>query len=59
MNFQIEHHLFPTLSHSHTPEVSKIVQQTCKEFNIPYNAEPSWLRSLINYEKFLAWMAKH
>jgi linoleoyl-CoA desaturase len=36
LNFQVEHHLFPNISHVHYPEVSKIVKQTCAEFNIPY-----------------------
>lgn len=37
LNFQIEHHLFPYISHIHYREISKIVRQTAEEFNIPYN----------------------
>jgi linoleoyl-CoA desaturase len=36
LNFQVEHHLFPRVSHIHYPAISKIVQQKCKEFNMPY-----------------------
>lgn len=36
INYQIEHHLFPTVCHIHFPELSKIVKETCKEFKIPY-----------------------
>jgi linoleoyl-CoA desaturase len=36
LNFQIEHHLFPKSSHIHYPAISKIIKQTCKDFNIPY-----------------------
>jgi linoleoyl-CoA desaturase len=36
LNHQIEHHLFPSLSHYYYPEISPLVQQTCKEFNLPY-----------------------
>ena len=57
MNYQIEHHLFPTLNHAHYPEVSKIVQQTCKEFNIPYNIEGDWLSAIRSYGKFISIMA--
>eukprot|EP00011_Vannellida_sp_DIVA3-517-6-12_P005720 CAMPEP_0114624322 /NCGR_PEP_ID=MMETSP0168-20121206/10708_1 /TAXON_ID=95228 ORGANISM="Vannella sp., Strain DIVA3 517/6/12" /NCGR_SAMPLE_ID=MMETSP0168 /ASSEMBLY_ACC=CAM_ASM_000044 /LENGTH=463 /DNA_ID=CAMNT_0001835595 /DNA_START=36 /DNA_END=1424 /DNA_ORIENTATION=- len=46
MNYQVEHHLFPSLNHAHYHEVSKIVQDTCKEFGIPYNAEATWIGSL-------------
>lgn len=36
INYQIEHHLFPTLSHIHFHKIKPIVQKTCKEFDIPY-----------------------
>lgn len=36
LNFQIEHHLFPKISHIHYPEISKIIKKTCEEFNIKY-----------------------
>jgi len=41
INFQIEHHLFPGMSHIHLPEVSKITKQTCHEFGIPYTTYPN------------------
>lgn len=37
LNFQVEHHLFPRISHVHYPEISKIVRKTCKEHGIIYN----------------------
>lgn len=36
LNFQIEHHLFPNISHIHYPALSAIVQQVCKEYSLPY-----------------------
>jgi linoleoyl-CoA desaturase len=36
LNFQIEHHLFPKISHIHYPQISKIIRQACKEYNITY-----------------------
>lgn len=36
LNFQIEHHLFPLISHVHYPNISTIVKQTCQEYGIPY-----------------------
>jgi linoleoyl-CoA desaturase len=36
LNFQIEHHLFPNICHIHYKKISKIVEQTAKDFNIPY-----------------------
>ena len=36
LNFQIEHHLFPKVSHIHYPAISKIIKRTCHEFNVKY-----------------------
>lgn len=36
LNFQIEHHLFPLVSHVHLPAISKIVEQTAHEHGLPY-----------------------
>ena len=38
LNFQIEHHLFPRISHVHYPAISGLVEQTCREFGIRYTA---------------------
>ncbi len=40
LNFQIEHHLFPSICHIHYPEIAKIVKSTAKEFNLPYYEFP-------------------
>ena len=36
LNFQIEHHLFPKISHVHYPAISKIIKKTCDEFDVKY-----------------------
>lgn len=36
LNFQIEHHLFPKISHIHYPAISKIIKQTCEEYGVRY-----------------------
>jgi linoleoyl-CoA desaturase len=41
LNFQIEHHLFPRVSHIHYPSISKIVKEQCTIYAIPYNYYPS------------------
>ncbi|HNR07042.1 MAG TPA: acyl-CoA desaturase [Saprospiraceae bacterium] len=46
LNYQIEHHLFPRISHVHYPEISKIVKQTCREFNIAYNEFPTVIHAI-------------
>ncbi|MEZ5172585.1 MAG: acyl-CoA desaturase [Bacteroidia bacterium] len=46
LNFQIEHHLFPKVSHIHYPAISKIVQKRCQEFGIKYNNIPSFTSAI-------------
>jgi len=48
MNYQIEHHLFPSVSHVHYPEIGKIVRRTCAEFNVHYVTH-SWAMALWRY----------
>lgn len=36
LNFQVEHHLFPRISHVHYPAINKLVKDTCQEFGVTY-----------------------
>jgi fatty acid desaturase (delta-4 desaturase) len=36
LNYQIEHHLFPRIQHSHYPKIAPIVREFCKMKGIPY-----------------------
>lgn len=36
LNFQVEHHLFPSMPRPHLKEAHKIVTQYCKENNVPF-----------------------
>lgn len=36
LNFQVEHHLFPKISHVHYPKINQLVKETCAEFNVTY-----------------------
>jgi linoleoyl-CoA desaturase len=46
LNFQVEHHLFPKISHVHYPQLSEIVKQTAEEFDIPYLENPTFGQAL-------------
>ena len=41
LNFQVEHHLFPRISHIHYPKISELVKETCAQFNINYLEFPT------------------
>ncbi|GAL87482.1 linoleoyl-CoA desaturase [Sporocytophaga myxococcoides] len=46
LNFQVEHHLFPNISHVHYPELNKIVKRVCMELNVQYNEYPTFSAAL-------------
>jgi len=53
LNFQIEHHLFPNISHYYYPQFSAIVKRTCQEFDYPYYSIPTYWQALKNHFKTL------
>lgn len=56
LNYQVEHHLFPRISHIHYPQISKLVKETCKQFNINYIEYPSVyaaVRSHVSYLRYI------
>jgi linoleoyl-CoA desaturase len=36
LNFQVEHHLFPRICHVHYPAIAPIIEETAREFGVPY-----------------------
>ena len=46
LNFQVEHHLFPRISHVHYPQISKIVEAHCRQFGLPYHSFPTVTEAL-------------
>ena len=46
---QIEHHLFPQICHVHYPNLSKIVQRTAEEYNIPYHVNQTFFQALAGH----------
>ena len=46
LNYQIEHHLFPRVSHIHYKNLSKIVKETADEFNLNYAVQTNLLRAI-------------
>jgi linoleoyl-CoA desaturase len=58
LNYQIEHHLFPKVSHVHYPVISKIVEQKCKEYNLPYNQYPTITEALASHFRVMKYLGK-
>lgn len=49
LNYQVEHHLFPAISHIHYPAIQKIVVQTCAEYGITYHSFPTTRKALVSH----------
>jgi len=58
LNYQIEHHLFPNISHVHYPKISEIVKRTAKEFQIPYNEYKTVRAALMSHLRRLKELGK-
>jgi linoleoyl-CoA desaturase len=56
LNFQIEHHLFPKISHVHYPAISKIIKNTCQEFNVKYNEYKKMRQAIWSHGAYLKRM---
>ncbi len=56
LNFQVEHHLFPRISHVHYPAINAFVKETCKEFNVTYKEFPSMGLAFLSHLKHIRKM---
>jgi fatty acid desaturase len=45
LNFQIEHHLFPSMSRPNLKKAQVIVKQYCHEMGVPFT-EMGWMKSM-------------
>jgi linoleoyl-CoA desaturase len=53
LNFQIEHHLFPRVSHIHYPAISVYVKECCRKSGIIYREHSSMLHAIISHIVYL------
>ena len=53
LNFQVEHHLFPRVSHIHYPAISKIVKGNCEKFSLPYNYHRTMIGAIVSHIKYM------
>jgi linoleoyl-CoA desaturase len=53
LDFQIEHHLFPKISHIHYRQLSKIVKETAEEFGLVYNSKGNIFNAIVSHIRML------
>jgi len=59
LNFQIEHHLFPKISHIHYPAISKIIKQVCTEYGLVYVEYPRMRHAVASHVAYLRQLGKY
>ncbi|HET9056777.1 MAG TPA: acyl-CoA desaturase [Chitinophagaceae bacterium] len=58
LNFQIEHHLFPKISHIHYPAISQIIKKACREYGIHYIEYPKVRYAVASHVKYLRQLGR-
>ena len=58
LNFQVEHHLFPKVSHVHYPAISKLLQEACERFNVPYICYPTLTSAIASHYRFMRQLGR-
>lgn len=53
LNFQVEHHLFPKISHCHYPAISAIVKENAAKYGLPYYEQPSTFAAICSHARTL------
>jgi linoleoyl-CoA desaturase len=53
LDYQVEHHLFPNISHIHYPAIASIVKSTAEDFGIVYNNKQSFMNGLRSHVRML------
>jgi linoleoyl-CoA desaturase len=53
LNFQIEHHLFPRICHVNYPALSRLVEETCREFGVRYAVHRSFWAGIVSHYRWL------
>ncbi|MEO6915965.1 MAG: acyl-CoA desaturase [Chitinophagaceae bacterium] len=53
LNYQVEHHLFPRISHVHYQALSPIVEKACKQFDLPYNSYNTMSASIASHFRMM------
>jgi linoleoyl-CoA desaturase len=58
LNFQIEHHLFPRVPHTHYPRIAEIVRRNCERHGVRYTSQPSLRAALRSHVVHLRTMGR-
>ncbi|MHB8641533.1 MAG: fatty acid desaturase family protein [Gaiellaceae bacterium] len=58
LNFQIEHHLFPRVPHTHYPRIAEIVRRNCELHGVRYSYQPTLRAALRSHQRHLRTLGR-
>ena len=58
LNYQIEHHLFPRVSHVHYPAIASLVEDSCKKQGVEYVNYPTMTSAIVSHFRFMKYLGK-
>jgi linoleoyl-CoA desaturase len=58
LNYQIEHHLFPKVSHVHYPRLAPIVEGACADFGVSYTVHDGFFPAVSSHWRWLRKMGR-
>jgi linoleoyl-CoA desaturase len=58
LNYQIEHHLFPRVAHTHYPRIAEIVRRNAARHGVRYTVQPSLRAALRSHQRHLRALGK-
>ena len=59
LNYQIEHHLFPRVAHTHYPHIAGIVRRNAARHGVRYTAQPSLRAALRSHHRHLRTLGRN
>jgi len=56
LNYQVVHHLFPSVSQYYYPEIAPIIKEVCQEYGVKYTVLPNFTAALYAHIEHLKIM---
>ncbi|EGC31437.1 hypothetical protein DICPUDRAFT_39933 [Dictyostelium purpureum] len=53
LNYQVVHHLFPSIDQEFYPQIAPIVKEVCKEYNVKYHIKETFYEALMSHINYL------
>ena len=58
LNFQVEHHLFPQISHVHYPKINEILRRVANKYGVEYKEYPKFGQAVASHVRWMKSMGQ-